>query len=145
MLMFPMTITNVVYAVTSVGATLTSAQNFVGIYDSGGTRRALSADQSTIWTSAGLKTTAMTSPWTPAATGPGQFCWVAFLSVGTTPPRFAINSNTAVAGAIAAMNAGLSVSTARFARGPTAQTSLPATITPSALVNSGVSPWVALS
>lgn len=142
---FPMTITNVVYAVTNAGATLTAAQNFVGIYDSAGTRQALSADQSTLWTSVGLKTTAMTSPWTPATTGSSAFCWVVFLSVGTTPPRLAIVNNTAVVGAIAAINAGTTTANTRFGRNAAAQTSLPATITLATNANSGVSVWVALS
>lgn len=144
-LAFPMTISNVVYAVTVVGATLTSNQNFVGIYDSAGTRQALSADQSAIWTSTGLKTTAMTSTWTPASTGMAAFCWIVWLSVGTTPPRFAILNNTANAGAIAAINAGTTTANTRVGRNAAAQTSLPATITLGSNVNNGVSIWAALS
>lgn len=142
---FAMTISNVVYAVTNAGVTLTSAQNFVGIYDKAGTRQALSADQSAIWTSTGLKTTAMTAPWTPAAFGMAEFCWIVFLSVGTTPPRFAVLNNTANTGAIAAINAGTTTANIRQGRNAAAQTALPSTITLGSNVNSGVSIWAGLS
>lgn len=145
MLPFPMTITNVVYAVTVVGATLTSGQSLVGLYDSAGNRQAQSADQSVTWTAVGLKTTAMTGTWTPATTGPGAFCWIVFLSVGTTMPRFAVLNNTANTAAIAAINVGTTTANSRMARNAGGQTSLPASITLGSNANSGVSIWAALS
>lgn len=145
MLLFPMTISTINYAVTSIGATLTSAQNFVGIYDSAGTRQGLSADQSTLWTTLGVKNTALAAAWTPATTGPDAFCWVAFLSVGTTPPKFSVLSHGTIATTMALANIGLTTANMRFGTNATAQTSLPASITVASNVNNAICIWVALS
>lgn len=79
------TITNLHVVVLTVGSGLTAGQNFLGLYDSAGNLLAQSADQSTAWTGAGLKTTPLTTPYVAAA---GDY-YVGILAVGTTPPAFA--------------------------------------------------------
>ncbi|WPH59026.1 hypothetical protein SEA_LUCKYSOCKE_12 [Streptomyces phage LuckySocke] len=129
-------VSNIIVGIEAAGATLTAGQSLVGLYNSSGTRLAVSADQSANWTSTGLKTIALTTPQTLAV---GSY-YVAILSVGTTPPQFAMG-----AGGSTSVNAGLTTGTARFLAGPTAQTSLPASITlGSQTVQTGAR-WAALS
>lgn len=129
-------VSNVIVGVETAGATLTAGQSFVGLYNSSGTRLALSADQSGNWTSTGLKTIALTAAQTLAV---GTY-YVAILSVGTTPPVFAMG-----AGGSTTVSAGLTAGTARFLTGPTAQTSLPASITLSSQTITSGARWAALS
>lgn len=130
-------VTNVLAGVTTAGATLTSGQCLAGLYDSTGTRLAITADQSTAWTTTGLKTMALTAPQTLAV---GNY-YVALLANGTTPPRFM----TGAGGSASTLNAGLATSAARFLTSGTGQTALPASITlGSASTNSGAR-WAALS
>ena len=78
----PMTITNIVMHVGTAGATLTSGQNFAALYRADRTLIAVTADQSTAWTSTGVKTMALSGgPYSLAA---GDY-YVAHWSVGTTP------------------------------------------------------------
>ncbi|WP_327719877.1 hypothetical protein OG381_34380 [Streptomyces sp. NBC_00490] len=128
--------TNVIVGIEAAGVTLTAGQSFVGLYNSSGTLLSASADQSANWTSTGLKTIALSAPQTLAV---GSY-YVAILSVGTTPPQFAMG-----AGGATTVSAGLSTAASRFLTGPTAQTSLPASITlASQTVTSGAR-WAALS
>jgi hypothetical protein len=98
-------VTNIVTYVGVIGATLTAGQNLLGLYKSDGTRIGITADQSGVWTSTGLKTAALVSG--PFTLTPG-FCWAAILSVGTTPPVFArlnnVNATIQNAGAAATTN-----------------------------------------
>jgi len=130
-------VSNILYGVVTAGTGLTAAQNFVGLYDSSGTRLAVSADQTTNFGSAGLKTAAIT----PQTLAVGSY-YVAIL-VNLTPgtiPQFATG-----AGASSATNAGLTAGNARFLTALTAQTTLPASITlSSGTVNIGAR-WAALS
>jgi hypothetical protein len=129
-------VSNVIVGIEAAGSGLTAGQCFVGLYNSSGTRLALSADQAANWTSTGLKTIALTAAQTLAV---GSY-YVAILAVGTTPPQFAMG-----AGGATTVSAGLSTGAARFLTGPTAQTSLPASITlASQTVTSGAR-WAALS
>lgn len=129
-------VTNVIVGIEGAGVTLTAGQSFVGLYNSSGTLLSASADQSGNWTSTGLKTIALSAAQTLAV---GTY-YVAILSVGTTPPTFAMG-----AGGATTVSAGLATSAARFLTGPTAQTSLPASITlASQTVTSGAR-WAALS
>ena len=129
-------VSNVIVGIEAAGVTLTSGQCFVGLYNSSGTRLAISADQAANWTTTGLKTIALTAPQTLAV---GSY-YVAILAVGTTPPQFAMG-----AGGATTVSAGLATGAARFLTGPTAQTSLPASITlASQTVTSGAR-WAALS
>ncbi|QIE02565.1 collagen triple helix repeat-containing protein [Streptomyces phage BRock] len=85
----PQTITNIVAHVGTAGGTLTSGQNFAGLYDATGARVALTADQTTAWGTTGAKTMALTAPYAAAA----GYYYVAFLSNGTTPPLFRSKTN----------------------------------------------------
>jgi hypothetical protein len=138
-LRYAATINNVLYQVNTAGATLTSGQNFVGVYDSGGTRRAVSADQTTAWGSTGLMTTAMTASYSAAA---GVY-YIAFVANGTTGPALARLNG--LAGAGATINAGLTAATYRFATNGSGNTSLPASLTLSSNSTESVPYWAALS
>jgi hypothetical protein len=138
-LRFAATISNVVYNVTGAGSTLTSGQNFVGLYTTSGTRVALSADQTTTWGSSGVKTTAFTAPYSAAA---GSY-YIAFLTNGTTGPALARATGTANAGAM--FNAGLTAASYRFATNSSALTALPATITLSSNGQETNAVWACLS
>lgn len=127
---------NVVATVTTQGSTLTSGQNFVGLYNSSGTRIAVSADQTTAWGTTGAKTMAMT---TPVWLAPGTY-YVGFLAVGTTPPTFA-----AAGGFQNAYNAGLSGATLRHGSQLTGQTSLPTSVTLASSVSTAVNTWAGIS
>ncbi len=129
-------VSNVIVGIETAGATLTAGQSLVGLYNSSGTRLAVSADQSANWTSTGMKTIALTAPQTLAV---GSY-YVAILSVGTTPPQFSTG-----AGGSVNINVGLSTGAARFLIGPTAQTSLPSSITLSSQTVSTGSRWAALT
>lgn len=131
------TVSNIVTFVNNT-ATLTAGQNFAGLYDSAGTRVGVTADQSASWASAGLKTMALTAP---ASVTAGMY-YIAMLCVGATPiivPRESNLSNATF------LNAGLSVATSRIASGPTAQTSLPTSITLSTRTQIGTSFFGAVS
>lgn len=128
--------TNVIVGIEAAGVTLTAGQSFVGLYNSSGTLLSASADQSGNWTSTGLKTIALGAPQTLAV---GSY-YVAILSVGATPPQFAMG-----AGGATTVSAGLTAGTARFLTGPTGQTSLPASITLSSQTITSGARWAALS
>lgn len=76
-------ITNVILSIATAGAGLTSGQCFAGLFDSGGNLLSATADQSTSWQSAGLKTMALTTPQSVSA----GFCYVGFFATGTTMPK----------------------------------------------------------
>lgn len=83
-------ITNLVLNVMTAGATLTSGQSIASLYQ-GGALLGVTADQSTAWTSTGLKTMALTGG--PIAVTAG-WAYVCYHSQGTTRPTF----SAAVAG-----------------------------------------------
>jgi len=116
-----MTISNVIYNVTTVGATLTSAENFIGLYNSSGTRVALTADQTTNFQTSGIHTAAFTSSY--AAT-PGMY-YIAIVSNGTTPPT--LRASAGLSSTLLA-NAGLSAASYRSAINGTG-TTLPSSLT----------------
>lgn len=130
-------VSNILYGVVLAGTGLTAAQNFVGLYNSSGTRLAVSADQTTNFGSLGLKTAAIT----PQTLAVGSY-YVAIL-VNLTPgtiPQFATG-----AGGSSATNAGLTAGTARFLTALTGQTTLPASITLSSGSVNNASRWAALT
>lgn len=135
----PATLTTSTITLITAGATLTAAQNFVGLYDSTGARVALTADQSAAWTTTGEKNAAFTSPYAAAA---GTY-YLALLSNGTTPigPMRTNPSPTSAA----AINHGLSNATGRWATGPTAQTTLPASITMASRTLTHLTFWFGVS
>ncbi len=134
----PITTTAVSVYVAQAGATLTSGQNFLGLYNSTGTRVAVTADQTTAWGTTGYKSAAWTAS-TPLT--PGKY-WVAFLGNGTTPARFA-----RAAGILNATlyNGTLGTGQLRFASNATAQTSLPSSITPASNVATNLPVWAGLT
>lgn len=129
-------VSNVIVGIEAAGSGLTSGQCFVGLYNSSGTRLAVSADQAANWTTTGLKTIALTAPQTLAV---GSY-YIAILAVGTTPPQFAMG-----AGGATTVSAGLATGASRFLTGPTAQTSLPSSITLSSQTVTSGARWAALS
>lgn len=131
----PATITNLVINVASAGVTLTAAQNFGSLYDAAGNRIGITADQSAVWTSTGLKTMALTAP-VPVAAG---YYWVAMLSNGTTPPSLNRGSG------VAAVNAGSAGATLRFAQTGAGLTTPPASFVPAALTGTSIAWWMAVS
>lgn len=135
---FPATFTTVTVPVFTAGATLTAGQNLVGLYDSAGTRVAISADQSASWVTNGEKNVPFLVPYAAAA---GTY-YISILSNGTTPATIARSTST---GAIGILNHGLTAATARWSVGPAAQTTLPPTITMASRTLSNISWWMGLS
>lgn len=133
-------VTNVLIGVTTAGGTLTSGQNFVGLYNSAGTLIGTSADQTTAWGTTGLKTAALTGG--PFALAAGTFVWAAIVSnTGATTPALFRTASLNAAG----MNAGFAAATARWATNGTATTALAGTITPASNVVAGVGYWAGVS
>lgn len=125
--------------VSTAGSTLTAGQNLVGLYDAAGNRVAISADQTAAWATSGEKNAAYTVPYAAAA---GTY-YLAILSVGTTP--VSLFRNIATATAAAAINHGLTAANARWTTGPTAQTTLPASIVMASRTLSGTGFWMGVS
>jgi hypothetical protein len=131
-------ITKVYWWVTTAGATATAGQNWVGLYSPAGVRLATTGVDAAI-TSTGLKTTTVAS----TSLAAGSFVWVAMVFNATTAPTVA--RATGSGGLATAVNAGLTSGTYRFATNGTAQTSLPAAITPGSNVAAGFAgPWAAI-
>ncbi|WP_371538363.1 hypothetical protein OG210_21830 [Streptomyces sp. NBC_00466] len=118
------TISNLTAVIGIGGATLTSGQCLAGLYSSTGTRRALTANMSTTWNSAGDKSMSLTSSYNAPA---GKY-YVALLFNGTTSPYFACGST--FGSNFTPGNDNLSAGSYRFGRSPAAgNTSLPTSIT----------------
>lgn len=131
-------VTNMWIYVNTAGATLTAAQNLLGLYTSAGAKIAQTADQATAWTATGLKSAALTGGPFTIVGGPNVYVYAAILSVGTTPPVFrGINILSAM------LNANQTVGLGGRCVAQTAQTTIPATFAPAAV--SGLGQWVALS
>ena len=129
-------VSNIHIGIETAGSGLTAGQCFVGLYDSSGTRLAVSADQASNWTSTGGKTIALTSPQTLAV----GYYYIAILAVGTTPPLFSMG-----AGGAMSVSPGLTTANARFLTGPSSQTSLPSSITLGSQTPNTRAHWAALS
>ncbi len=129
---------NIIVPITSPGVTLTAGQNLAGLYDSTGTRVAVSADQSANWTTVGAKVVPMTGA--PIALSPGLY-FVAVLSNGTTPITMLRETNI-TNGTI--INIGLTAATARASE-LAGQTGLSASITLSSRTLSIASIWTGIS
>lgn len=137
-LRYSATVSKVMLSIASGAVTVTANQNYVGIYDSTGARQAVTAAGSidSALTSAGVLTATLSTSPTLAA---GQY-WVAFVNNATTPAQIGRTSNLA-----STPNANLTAANYRFCVNGTAQTSLPASITPASnsLTNS-FSMWAAI-
>lgn len=142
--------TNTVLHIQTAGNTLTSSENFSGLYAgqanggtwSAGSLIAATADQSTNWTSTGLQVMPLSGgPYTL----PVGFYWIALLAVGTTVPQFSKLPNSTAQPAGGFSNAGgLSASSARYATNGTNVTSL-SSITPSSNAQNVAQWWGAIS
>lgn len=133
------TITNVIVEIAAVGSALTTAENFLALYDSSGTRQGVTADQTSAWASTGVMVTPLATPYSAAA---GVY-YVAVLSNGSTSPTFA--RSTGITGAGGFINVGLTASTARFAVNGTAQTSMPSSLTLSSNSLAAIALWAGVS
>lgn len=122
-LRYATTLSKVAVNVATNGSGITANQNFLGVYDSGGTRRLVTAAGGI---DAGLAASgALLANFTGSYAAPAGFYWIAIVSNATTPPQLArANGN------ISAANFGLVTATLRFATNGTGQTTLPASITP---------------
>lgn len=111
-------ITNIWLWVTTQGSSLTSGDNFAGVWDSSGNLLGITADQTTAWGSTGMKQTALTSA--TKIVRAGAYVYGGFWSVGSTPAAFARAVDVSSVGP----NANLSAPNLRYA---TANTSLTTT------------------
>ncbi|MET9385302.1 hypothetical protein ABZY09_30580 [Streptomyces sp. NPDC002928] len=135
-----MTATNLIYSVFTAGSTLTSGQNFVGLYDSSGNRVAVSADQTSNWGSLGTMVTPFTAP---VALTPGAY-FAAWLSNGTTP--ITLTRGTGLQSAM--VNVNQTAATYRYTTGGTGWSSLTALPAPGVMANrsiGGFTFWCAIS
>lgn len=131
----PSTLSSVMLNVTNatpVGGT----QSYIGLYSTGGTKLAESADVSTQFETTGMKTISFTTPYV-ADTG---YYYTAIL-VGNNP---GLGPDLSTSGGATDMNnVNLTGADLRFASGPTGQTSLPSSITMSSNIAPGaITPWV---
>lgn len=125
--------------VTTAGATLTSGQCLMGVYSLDGTRLGLTATQHTAWQSVGDKAAALTAAvWAPA----GEL-YIAWITAGTTRPVFA--ATPAIGAAPGLQNANLPLAVYRSASGITGQTTLPTTMSMTALTGLTQTMWAAAS
>lgn len=115
------TLTSACSHIGTAPTTPTAGQNFMGLYDSAGTRVAVTADCTAAFTTVGDKIVAFTAPYVAA---PGTY-YLAILANAATPPAFSLCASYSATAA----NFNTSVATAQFTNGPAAQTSLPASIT----------------
>lgn len=133
-------VTNILVGVQTGGSSLTSSQNFAGLYDNAGTKIGGTADQTSAWGSSGLKTMALVSgPFTTSA----PFVYVVLVSNGTTPPAFARTGGGALVASLSTLSS--SSSGMPFATNGTG-TALPGSLTYSSNSATGAQPfWVGLS
>jgi hypothetical protein len=131
-------VTSILLEVVGAGSGLTSGQNAVGLYSAAGVLIGKSADQSPAWGSIGLKTAALSGG--PYYVSQG-WVYVVILANGATLPGF---GRATVQGS-SAVNAGLTVSTARYAVNSSGQTALPSSVTMSGSTLNSVAYWAALS
>lgn len=120
----------------AVGAV--AGQCFVGIYNLAGTRLAVSADISGSLGSTGAQNYAFTAPLAATA---GTDYVAAVLVNAATPPILSTKASVSAA----AGNVNLSAATARYADGPAAQTTLPASITMASRTTTAMRSWVGVN
>lgn len=114
-------ITSLACHIATAPTTPTAGQNFMGLYDTAGTRVAVSADCTAAFTTTGDKIVPLTGVY---AAAPGNY-WVAILANAATPPAFSLCASHSATTA----NFNTAVASAQFTNGPAGQTSLPASIT----------------
>lgn len=131
----PALVTNILFFITTAGATLTANQCLAGLYQNG-TLIGSTGNQATAWAGTGLITMALTGG--PFAVAAGNV-YAAWYYNGTTAPTLSRG-----AGTTGLVNAGFAAASSRFGTADTGRTtSLPATLGTVAANN--VAWWVALS
>ncbi|MEU4154763.1 hypothetical protein [Streptomyces antimycoticus] len=133
------TISKINAVIGTAGATLTANQCLAGLYDTTGTRRGITADMSTTWTTAGNKAMPLTASYSAAA---GKY-YLALLFNGTTSPTFACGST--LGATFTPGNANLAAGSYRFCRSAAGQTSLPTSITLSGYTPDANNVWLGAS
>jgi Right handed beta helix region/Lower baseplate protein N-terminal domain len=130
--------------ITTIGsgttpAGLVAGQNYAAIFDANGTRIGITADQSAVWASTGLKTMALTAPITIQG---GKDYYVVLLANAATLPSFVAASGAATTSA----NAGQSNTLQRFSVNGTGLTAVPASLVLASNSGTGAKAyWIALS
>jgi hypothetical protein len=123
----------IAYNVSTAGGTLTSGENFAGIYSVGATtatRVAVTPDQTTNFGSTGVKTPNFTASYIGSA--PGMY-YAAFLCNGTTGVTLTGGSTAAALSNVNTSGGGM-----RLATYGTGQTTLPGTLTLSSLLTTNI-------
>jgi hypothetical protein len=133
------TISKIHAVLGTAGSTLTAGQCLAGLYDASGNRVGITADQSTVWNTAGNKAMPLTASYPAAA---GKY-YAALLFNGTTSPTFACGST--LGATFTPGNANLTAGAYRFCRSAAGQTALPATITLSGYTPDANNVWAAAS
>lgn len=122
------------WAISGTPATAPVAgQNWIGVYSSAGVRLS-QAGVDGIITTTGVKTVVLPG-FMPAA----PFVWAAMLFNAATPPQIVRSPSTATG----TPNMGTTAATTRFGVAATAQTALPASITPGSIVTTGAITFIA--
>lgn len=118
------TLTGLVFSINAAAVTPTAGQCFVALYDQAtGSRVAVSADISGSLATTGLRQYAFTGTYAAAV---GANLIATILQNAATPATLGVQSATGIP---AIPNGGLVAATGRWATGPAAQTSMPASIT----------------
>lgn len=133
-LRYAATLSQVVFSLATAASGVTANQNFLGLYDSGGTLRAQTAAGAidAALTSAGTVTGTFVTPYAAAA---GTY-WMAFLNNATTPAQVGRTSSFQ-----STPNVNLSAANYRFCVNGTARTTLAASITPASNTLTGMITW----
>lgn len=129
----PQTFTTIAYNVSTAGGTLTSTENFLGIYSIGATtasRVAVTSDQTTNFGTTGVREANFTSAYIGSA--PGMY-YAAVLCNGSTGVTLTGGSTAAPLA-----NVNLSGGSLRLATYGTGETSLPTTLTLSSLLTTNI-------
>jgi hypothetical protein len=127
----------------TAGVTLTSAQNFIGVYSSAGAKIATSADQTANWGGTGKIDAALTgAPFTVGGPGSGGFVWVVLVWNGSTSPLLYRAAQPAAATAL--LNGNLPAALSRWGSIGASNTSLPASFTPSSITQGNAGWWAAI-
>ena len=120
-----------------IAAATGPTNTYFGLYDSGGTRQAVTADTSATTTSGGTQQFAFTAPYAAAA---GTW-YIGFVQGGSTG---AVQLARAPIGSSTHYNLGIASAPFRFNTGAAGATALPATVTLSGLAASSDAYWAAL-
>lgn len=134
--------------ITVAGGTLTASNCWAMLYNSAGTLLGQSADQSTLWATAGLQ--AMTL--TPASAGslaiPAGLYWGSVVATGTTLPTFSRSAMGSASAALASAfyNLGVGNSLSRAGVLATSITTTPGAIVPGSISQTAALPlWFGLN